>query len=399
VKIAYVLNTYPEGSHSFIRREIAALQRRGFEVARIAMRRPARAPTDPQDIAETAQTHYVLEQGGRALVLDLAKRLFKPKALAVLQLALKVGRKSESGRLKHMIYLAEACAVARQCKAKGVDHIHAHFGTNAATVAMLASELSGIPYSFTVHGPEEFDQPISLSLGEKITRSKFTVGISQFGRSQLCRWVDPAHWGKIKVVHCGIDPAKFPDGALHPMPDGALRLVNIGRFAEQKGQMLLLEAMAEVIKTAPDTHLTLVGDGDLRGDIEASIKRLGLDANVTLAGWLNEDQVSAALGQAHALVLPSFAEGLPMVVMEAMASARPVITTYIAGIPELMQNGETGWLVPAGDVQACADAILELQVTSNAKRMNMGQAGRARVLERHDINALAAQLDSYFNEA
>ena len=248
MKIAYVLNTYPEGSHSFIRREIGALERLGHDVLRLAMRRPLRAPSDPQDISEAQRTGYILEAGAVRLgwaALRGMVRAFGPSRQSI-ALAVRVGRGSDTGVIKHLIYLAEAFAVARRCQQAGVDHIHAHFGTNAATIAMLAGAISGIPYSFTVHGPEEFDRPEALALGEKITRSAFTVAISQFGRSQLYRWVSSEQWSKIKVVHCGIDPAKFAEGALQPLPGGSLQLVSIGRFAEQKGQVLLLEAIAQV---------------------------------------------------------------------------------------------------------------------------------------------------------
>lgn len=222
----------------------------------------------------------------------------------------------------------------------------------------------------------------------------FAVAVSQFGRSQLMRWADPAIWDNIRVVHCGIEPARFDDPA--PLPDGPRRVVAIGRLVEQKGQLALVEAMSQVTS---DLHLTLIGDGEMRGQIEALIGRLDLGARVTLTGWVDEARVNAELASAHALVMPSFAEGLPMVVMEAMAAARPVIATYIAGTPELVRPDETGWLVPAGDVAALAHAMEDLAAAPRDRLSRMAQAGRARVLARHDIDAEAAKLAEHMKRA
>ncbi|TDK42133.1 glycosyltransferase [Antarcticimicrobium luteum] len=395
MKIAYVLNTYPLPSHSFIRREVRALERGGSQVLRLAMRRSALPLVDAQDREEEAQTQYVLERGAGRLLLALAGRALRHpgRTWAALRQAIRAGRASQVGVLRHLIYLAEAAEVANRCAAEGVAHMHAHFGTNATTVAMLAHALGGPGYSFTTHGPEEFDAPAALSLGDKLDRSAFAVAISQFGRSQLCRWAAFETWERIKVVHCGIEPGAFADPT--PLPGGPLRLVNIGRFSEQKGQVLLIEAMAALHAAHPGLHLTLVGDGELRGALERAIAAHGLDDAVTLTGWLDEAGVRRELAAAHALILPSFAEGLPMVVMEAMAAARPVIATYIAGIPELVRPGETGWLVPAGDAQALTDSVAEMAATPPAALTAMGQAGRARVLARHDAETEAARLAAH----
>jgi len=396
MKIAYVLNTYPQPSHSFIRREIQALERQGFEVLRLAMREPDTPLVDEGDKAEATRTHYVLRQGALMLLAAVLRVAIKhPLAtLRALRQSYRIGTRSEVGRRRHLIYLAEAAYVLLRCRETQAVHIHAHFGTNAATVAHLTQCLGGPPYSFTVHGPEEFDAPRALSLPDKIIGAAFTVGVSRFGRSQLCRWVAHEHWPRIHVVHCGIEPARFADPA--PMPKGPLRLVSIGRFVEQKGQMALVPAMRAICDAHPDAVLHLVGDGPLRKKLEAEIAEARLSDNVCLTGWLDEEAIRAELAQAHALVMPSFAEGLPMVVMEAMAAARPVIATYIAGTPELVRPGETGWLVPAGDPAALTQAVLELGTMPHSQRDAMGKAGRKRVLIRHDIDAEATKLASHF---
>ncbi|MFE3836708.1 glycosyltransferase family 4 protein [Rhodobacteraceae bacterium PA1-206B] len=258
---------------------------------------------------------------------------------------------------------------------------------------MLAAEAGGFGFSFTTHGPEEFDAARAHSLGEKTARARFSVAISSFGRAQLCRWSGYEIWPRLKVVHCGIEPWRFPEPA--PLPEGPIRLVAIGRLAEQKGFPLLVEAMAQVASELPGLHLTIVGDGPFRPLLAARIEAAGLGARVTLAGWLDEAGVRAALAGAHALALPSFAEGLPMVVMEAFAAGRPAIATAIAGVPELV-TPETGWLVPAGDAGAFAGAIRRLAALPRADLARMGGAARARVLERHDIDREAARLAALF---
>ncbi|MQQ09268.1 glycosyltransferase [Epibacterium sp. SM1979] len=397
MKIAYVLNTYPQPSHSFIRRELRALERQGFDVLRLAMRASDAELVDAGDQDEATKTEYVLAAGGLSLLTALLLEIRNPARFwSAWTTAVALGRRSSVGILRHLIYLAEAAWVKRRCAQTGTRHMHAHFGTNSTAVALLAQALGGPSYSFTAHGPEEFDAPDALSLGEKVNASGFAVAISSFGRSQLSRWAAFEAWEKIKVVHCGIEVEKFADPA--PMPGGDLRLVAIGRFVEQKGQMILLHAMAEVVKTQPKTQLFLVGDGAMREDLEAAIAALELQNNVTLTGWLDEAGVRAQLAQAHALVMPSFAEGLPMVVMEAMAAMRPVIATYIAGTPELVLEGETGWLVPAGDAGRLADAICKLDQSPMSKRVEMGQAARDRVLARHNSDTEAAKLAGYIRD-
>ncbi|MFV1494007.1 glycosyltransferase [Phaeobacter sp. JH18-32] len=399
MKIAYILNTYPQPSHSFIRREVQALERQGHVIHRIAMRRSSAPLVDPGDQAEQARTIYVLDRGAIGLLRALMRsaRRTPRRLIGALRMAWRLGAASQAGRLRHLIYLAEAAYVADYAAQQEIAHLHAHFGTNATTVALLASELGGRGYSFTTHGPEEFDAPQPLSLGEKLNRARFAVAISSFGRSQLSRWAAFGSWERLKVVHCGIEPARFADPA--PLPEGALRIAAIGRFVEQKGQMMLIEAMAHLVADYPDLHLALIGDGEMRPDLEAAIAKHRLGDHVTLTGWLSEADVRAELARAQALVMPSFAEGLPMVVMEAMAAARPVIATYIAGTPELVLPGETGWLVPAGDPAALAQAIRDLAATPHSKRVAMGQAGRARVLERHDSDTEAAKLAAHFRSA
>jgi glycosyltransferase involved in cell wall biosynthesis len=261
---------------------------------------------------------------------------------------------------------------------------------------MLAHALGGPPYSFTVHGPEEFDKPQFLGIGEKVRRAAFAVAISSYARSQLFRWVDHAHWSKVKLVHCGLDPAFY---AGQPAPPAATRrLVCVGRLCEQKGQLLLIEAVYRLARKGIEVELALVGDGEMRAEVEALVARYGLGPSVRITGWISSRHVREEILAARALVLPSFAEGLPVVLMEAMALRRPVLTTYVGGIPELVTPGENGWLFPAGDTDALVAAVEDCLSRSDDELHAMGEAARARVLERHSIDAEAARLARFFRE-
>ncbi len=400
MRVAYLVNQYPKVSHTFIRREIAALERQGVSVRRFALRGWDAEVVDPEDRAEQARTHYLL-RGGLAplLAATLAQALAAPRRFAAaLALALRMGRRADRPWPYHLVYLAEACALWRALRAGGgAEQLHAHFGTNAAEVAMLAHALGGPPFSFTVHGPEEFDKPQFLGLAEKMRRANAVVAISAYGRSQLWRWAAPADWPKVQVVHCGLEPAFFGDG---PAPAGsAPRLVCVGRLCEQKGQLLLVEAAAMLAAEGLDFTLVLAGDGEMRPAIEAAIARHRLAGRVRITGWISSAQVRDELVAARALVLPSFAEGLPVVLMEAMAVGRPVLSTYVAGIPELVRDGVEGWLFEAGSPEAAARAMRACLAAPPAQLEAMGRAGRARVLERHHVDTEAARLRAVWRDA
>jgi glycosyltransferase involved in cell wall biosynthesis len=400
MKIAYFINQYPKVSHTFIRREIAALERTGVEIERIALRGWDAEVADAEDIAERARTHYVLRGGLAALLVDGAVlALRRPVRMAqALRLAWRMSRRSERAWAWHVVYVLEASRVVRWTSAWGTEHVHAHFGTNSAEVVMLARALGGPSYSFTAHGPEEFDKPEALGLATKIVRAAFVVAISSFGRSQLCRWIPASRWNRVEVVHCGLEPGFF--AAADDLEPAAIpRLVCVGRLCEQKGQLLLIAAAARLAREGVPFELVLAGDGEMRREIEAAIAAEALGGRVRITGWIDSARVKAELLAARALVLPSFAEGLPVVLMEAMALGRPVVSTYIAGIPELVRAGSEGWLVPAGDVDALARAMRECLQADPEHLRALGRAAHARVLERHQVDVEAARLKRLFARA
>ncbi|MEG0858089.1 MAG: glycosyltransferase [Pseudomonas sp.] len=396
MRIAYFINQYPKVSHSFIRREILALERQGIVIQRIALRGWDGELQDAEDVSERDKTRYVLQDGVKGLLVPLLQVLrSRPRDFfSTLWLALRVGLRADRPWPYHLVYFAEACRVVQWLQAFGAEHVHAHFGTNSTEVVMLANALGGPAYSFTVHGPEEFDKPQFLYLGEKVRRAAFVAAVSSYGRSQLFRWVAHEHWAKVKVVHCGLERTfhDVPAVAAPSVP----RLVCVGRLCEQKGQLLLLEAARLMAARSVEFEIVLAGDGEMRADIEALIVRHDLQAQVRITGWISSAQVREEILAARALVLPSFAEGLPVVIMEAMALRRPVLTTYVAGIPELVRQGENGWLFPAGAVEELAAAMADCLAQPVEIMQRMGEAAYQRVLQRHDIDNEAAKLARYF---
>jgi len=398
-QIAYFINQYPKVSHSFIRREILALERQGFDIFRIALRGWDAEVVDAEDKLERERTQYVLQSGVLGLIAPVIQTLirFPVKFLSSLKLAIRMGIRADRAWPYHLVYLAEACRMLSWIQAKDIKHIHAHFGTNSAEVVMLLKLLGGPGYSFTVHGPEEFDKPEFIKLREKVSHAAFVVAISSFGRSQLFRWINYQDWNKVQVVHCGLEPS-FHEDAVQPVTS-APRLVCVGRLSEQKGQLLLVDAVSKLLAKGIDMELVLAGDGEMRPEIDALIRQHSLESKVIITGWISSKQVREEILASRAMVQPSFAEGLPVVIMEAMALRRPVLTTYVAGIPELVRPGENGWLFPAGDVDELVKVLEDFLRTPTEILEKMGQAAHQRVLERHSIDVEAAKLARLFAQA
>lgn len=396
MRVAYLTNQYPKVSHSFIRREIMALERQGFQITRIALRGWEEKLVDDEDTSERELTHYVLRNGVWALILATLRMLMTHpiRFMRAMAVVWQVGRRAERPLPVHLIYLAEACFLVKFLRDARIQHLHAHFGTNSAEVAMLAHILGGPRWSFTVHGPEEFDKPLFIGLPEKLKRCAFAVAISSFGRSQLFRYAEHDVWPKIKVVHCGIDSSFFSHEQTMSLPTNGL--ICVGRLCEQKGQLLLLEAARRLADRGTTFNLVLAGDGEMRPAVEALVGRYELESMVRVTGWISNTRVREEILGARALVLPSFAEGLPVVIMEAMALERPVISTLVAGIPELVCPGENGWLVPAGDIDALVSAMQDCLDRPSSEIAAMGLAAKRTVITRHDVDKEATKLAKLF---
>lgn len=393
-RVAYLVNQYPKVSHTFIRREILALERRGIAISRFSIRGWDAPVADPVDEEERTKTRYILRGGPLPMLRATLKTLItRPRAaLTALKTALSMSRRSLRPWPYHLIWFAEACLLRDWLEADRIDHVHAHFGTNSADVALLQHLLGGPTYSFTIHGPDEFDQAPMLNLPRKVEGARFVAVISNFTRSQLMRATPAALWPKLQVVHCGLDPAFFtPDPA--PLTDSPT-LLCIGRLNAQKGHVTLLEGFAALNR--PDARLILAGDGELRDLVEERIRTLGLTGRVQITGWISSDEVMHHIIQSRVIVQPSYMEGLPVVLMESLAQGRPVISTFVAGIPELVQDGVNGWLVPAGDADRLAQAMAAALDTPSADLARMGADGMARTRARHHIDTEAAKLAALF---
>lgn len=394
MKIAYFVNHYPKVSHSFIRREILALERRGFEVQRIALHGWKDPLPDTEDQLELTKTRYVLRQGALGLLLPTARVLLSSplRLLKALRRAWHMAGSSERTWPYHFAYVAEACRILPWLRASRVQHVHAHFGGNSTEVVMYVRMLGGPAYSFTVHGPAEFQAPMGLA--EKVHDAAFAVAISSFGRSQMylrCAYED---WAKIKVVHCGLEQ-NFLEGTDAARGDSR-RLVCVGRLCREKGQLLLIEAVAQLRNKGIICELLLAGDGPMRAEAERLIARYALEQQVRISGWISSAEVKREILNSRALVLPTFDEGLPVVLMEALALRRPVVTTYVAGIPELVRPGENGWLIPAGSIDDLESALAACLAASEEDLRRMGEAGFERVRARHSIDTEAQKLIELF---
>lgn len=394
MKVAYLTPQYPKVSHTFIRREILALESMGHEISRVSIRpSDAGVVVDPADEAELHRTVVLLEAKGELLRSFLRSLLARPAdVLGVLFDTVRRGLATGSGLVRPIAYVFEAAALVALCQAREIEHVHVHFGTNAATVAWIAGRLGGPRYSMTIHGPDEWDGPERHLLKPKIEDSAFTVVISSYGRAQALRWVGAEHAERLRVVHCTVDDAFF-DAAAPLEPQQPMQFVCVGRLTPQKGQLVLLDAFAALLASGVEARLVLAGDGELREVVEARIEALDLGDDVEITGWVDEGTVREHLLASRCFVLPSFAEGLPVVIMEALALMRPVLSTYVAGIPELVVPGENGWLVPAGDVEALTRALQRVASTPVAELQKMGEVGAERVRMQHDVVVEAAKID------
>jgi glycosyltransferase involved in cell wall biosynthesis len=395
MRLAYLLASYPMTSTTFIRREIEAIEALGQPVLRFSIRHWDTALVDPDDIAEQARTHYILTGGKVALVRDALATLVTrfPSVLVTLPLWARLLRNARGNVVHHVAYLLEALAFRRRAARLGIDHVHVHFSTNVAAVAMLTHKLGGPSYSFTVHGPDELVDPPSLSLADKVRHSALTVAITDYCRGRILAEAPDAA-GKVRIIRCGIDLADY---AYDPqVPDNG-RLICIGRLCHNKGQIHIPAAVAQVVGEHPDLVVELIGGGEDEAAIRAEIAKHGVERHVVLHGWGTGAFVHEQLATGRAMLLPSYAEGLPIVIMEALAIGRPVLTTRITGIPELVDGG-CGWIFEPGDVDAIAQALRGVMRASSEERAALGREGRRRVEERHDLRKQGEALLEAFQE-
>lgn len=391
MRIAYLTGEYPRATDTFIQREVAALREKGVDVYTFAIRKPGNEHiVGPEQKTERDRTFYILPVNPIPLLLaHLTLLLSSPgRYLRTLKLAWSTRQPGLLATFYQLFYFVEAGILAKQIGVKQIQHLHNHLADSSCTVAMLAAELGGFTFSFTMHGPNIFFEPHRWRIDEKIKRALFICCISHYCRSQGMIFVPFDKWNRMHIIHCGVDPALF-NLVSHDEP--GKRLLYTGRLAAVKGLPIMFESLAILKSSHPDIVLTVVGDGPDRAKLEQMTARLGLDENVKFVGYQSQAEVRKHMQQTDVFVLPSFAEGVPVVLMEAMAAGVPVVATQIAGVSELVEEGVSGYLVPPGDAVVLAERI-ETLLTDNQLRARFGATGRAKVEKDFNIHHEVALL-------
>jgi glycosyltransferase involved in cell wall biosynthesis len=397
MRIGYLVGTYPAVSHTFIAREVEGLRGEGFEVDTFSLHRPDELLTD-HDRRLAAETRYVQPPSTPALAAAHLRALVRHPVrwVRTLALALRMSPGGVRANLWHLFYFGEAILVWSWCREAGVRHLHAHFANAATMVVLLAARFGELTWSFTMHGPTEFDDVTRFRVPEKVRSAAFVACISDYARSQLMKLVEEPHWDKLRIVHCGVDPASFVP-VRRTDRGAALRVLCVGRLVADKGQELLLRAIAQLRVGGTDVRLDLVGDGAQRATLEELAAGLGVAGAVAFRGSVGQDRIRELYAEADVFCLPSFAEGVPVVLMEAMATELPVVTTRITGVPELVADGETGLLVAPGRVDALVAALGRLAADPGL-RAQLGHAGREKVLADYTLAGQVRDLGALYRE-
>jgi glycosyltransferase involved in cell wall biosynthesis len=397
IRTAYLVSEYPRLSHEFIAREVAALRDAGAEVLTFTVR-----PVPPGDgrtasfAAERLATPALLGSKRRLATAALAAVLRNPAAVgAGLGVALRSGPRTLRGRVWQVCYLIEALLLVRLMRGHGLRHVHVHFANNGADIARLAATVGSViegrrwTWSLAMHGPTEFLEVRGFDLAAKVRSASFVACISDYCRAQLMSVVEPEHWSKLHLVRMTVDPERYPSATVEREGrSGPLRVLFVGRLVPEKGPLVLLDAVSRLPRGSVELRIT--GSGPLADQLATRIEELDLTGTVKLTGPLGQDELPAQYGWADVFCLPSFAEGLPVVLMEAMATGLPVLSTRITGIPELVEDGVTGLLVTPGRADLVAGALRRL--TDPDLRRELGRQAARRVQEDHLPAANAGRL-------
>jgi len=407
LKIGCLTQNYPGLSHTFIQREVLALRELGVDVYTYSIRSPGACDLLSDDNRrENESTQYVLPPKWAPLMCAHFREFFsRPlRYFRTLALALRVRPGGLRGVLWAMFYFAEAIYLAALWKRDSIEHAHIHFAMSCATPGMLASYASGIPYSVTIHGPSVFLKAREYRVDEKVKRASFAVCISEFCRNKVASLCGSKDRNKLHVIHCGVNPETYsPPRVVYgrnsqlPTPNSQLpiHLLSVGRLAHCKGFHILLEAIAHLKSKGVPVKLNLIGDGPERALLENHAGELGIGDCVTFEGGVGQDDIQAYYDACDIFVLPSFDEGVPVVLMEAMAKEIPVVTTRITGVPELVEDGVSGVLVNPGNAEELANAVAHLAEDAELRKI-FGKAGREKVLDEFDSRKNARSLKILF---
>jgi colanic acid/amylovoran biosynthesis glycosyltransferase len=401
-RMAYLSAQHPMLSMIFIVREIAMLEQIGFDIE-IASINNGDRPRDKLTAVEAAQadkTYYVKAHGLRGAVAAHATTLLQ-RPLRYLRgwgFALSLAGFDLRALLMHAVYLTEALMVGRWMQQRQLNHVHVHLGSQPATVGMLVKQVFDIGLSITVHGADEFYDAHRQHLAEKVAAADFIVCISKFARSQLMFVSDYQHWPRLLVCRLGIDVSLFaPRPYTRTRADEPFNMLCVGRLSSAKGQQLLIEAVSRLRAKGRPVTLDIVGGGANMAMLQEQVKSLGLGDTVTLSGPVNQDRIREHYQRADCFAMASFAEGIPVVLMEAMSMQIPCVTTHITGIPELIANGQSGLLVPPSDVDALVEQLDRL-IADPALAKRLGEAARLQVQAQYDLPGNVGKLAAIFAE-
>jgi colanic acid/amylovoran biosynthesis glycosyltransferase len=396
-QLTYLISCYPAITHTFILREILALRELGCIVRTVSIKSPERSSDGLTSVeeAERQQTFYVKGRGLRRIAWDHLKCFTsRPlRYLAGLWFTVRLCGLAFQYLPNYLLYFAEAIVVGEWMRRKDLDHLHVHFANAGSTVALIISKVYPVQYSMTVHGPDEFYAEVFYRLKEKTRGASFICCISQFCRGQLMKASSIDDWHKFEVCPLGVDPNWFHPGQA-PV-EQEFGVCCVGRLVAAKGQAVLLEAAAALLNRGKRVHVHLIGDGPDRKALQELIIRHNITENVTFHGSVNQDRLRSLLAEASVFVLPSFAEGVPVSLMEAMAMEIPCISTVTAGIPELISSGVNGILVPPSDAASLAEA-LEMLIGNPEYRLKLGRAGRRKIMEQYNLQDNARRLACVF---
>jgi len=403
MKVAYVVSRYPHISHTFIRREVEALRDEGVEVHTFTVRRSEEEDRFSAADREAAATTTPILPVPLLTLLRSHVTAIRRSPTAYVRTLVTTVRGAPTGIHSStwaFFYFLEGIVLWWHCDQRGIRHVHAHFANVGCDVARVAARFGRgsdpdgrWSWSFTMHGYTEFSDVSRYDLPGKANDADAVVAISDFARSQLVISSDPPTWPRLHIVHCGIDVNEFSPTTPSDEP-GPLRVLFLGRLVFEKGPVVLVEAVRLLRDSGMAIHLTLVGEGPARADIARLVVEAGLEANVTMVGAVPPDEAPSHYHQADVFCLPSFAEGLPVVLMEAMSCCLPVVTTYVNGIPELVTDGVEGRTVTPGRSDRIADALRDMSLPE--RRREMGVAGRKKVEREFDITMVGPELVAIF---
>lgn len=397
-RIEYLVSQYPAVNHTYILREIRELRRLGWEidVASISTDTRPTSLVTTEERKELSQTWYVKAQGIRGALRAHFKCLTEETRsyLRGMLTAFSLGGMDARKAVRSFFYFTEALIVGQRMQSKLLKHAHIHY---TSTVGLLLAKTFPITISMTIHGPAEFEDPPGFHLREKIEASKFICAISSYGRKELMKACNPDQWGKLETVPLGIDPDVFTPGPAPSLEDSSFTVISVARLSPEKAQRILIDAVARLVKEGRLVRLRLVGEGPDRLEIEKHIVACGLSDSVRLEGALDQEKLKTLYGESDAFALASLAEGVPVVLMEAMAMEIPCVATRITGIPELIQDDIDGLLVDPSDVGQLSTAIARL-IDDPDLRRRIAVAGRRKVIQQYNLSKNTALLATVFEK-